>query len=336
MVGAAAAMVWLIRGTLFIGPAEIDHTYVRILLRIFSVAALLCAFLELHAAIEGRPFFDLLTRTGSRPRTTFSSSELREVRFQLFLRLGAVDHGFPAAGDEHSGNETSPSSDSHGMPERSRLSFLRGTHVPGSIPGEARAPSPAHLDRVPRRDEVLRVRGTQDRRAGGDSRHQVRLLHDRRGGAQGRRGNRRPGRDQVAGAERRPDEGRRGQVRRHARRGRRARRGDPQARDQRAHAARRAGRSESRDQAGVLRGGRLGRHREETADAVQRHGRDRHRGGRRDPPRPRRPRPRLQPAADRRLRGQAGRSPRPASPARSSTARRRSSPSSPASSATTT
>ena len=40
--------------------------------------------------------------------------------------------------------------------------------------------------------------------------------------------------------------------------------------------------------------------------------------------------------ADPRLRGQAGRSPRPASPARSSTARRRSSPASPASSATTT
>ena len=53
-------------------------------------------------------------------------------------------------------------------------------------------------------------------------------------------------------------------------------------------------------------GRRLGRHREAAADAVQRHGRDRHRGGRRDPPRPRRPRPPLQPAADRRLRGQAG------------------------------
>ena len=39
--------------------------------------------------------------------------------------------------------------------------------------------------------------------------------------------------DQVAGAERRPDEGRRRQVRRHARGGRRARRGDPRARDQR-------------------------------------------------------------------------------------------------------
>ena len=51
---------------------------------------------------------------------------------------------------------------------------------------------------------------------------------------------------------------------------------------------------------------RLGRHREAAADAVQRHGRDRHRGGRRDPPRPRRPRPRLQPPPDLRLRGQAG------------------------------
>ena len=125
-------------------------------------------------------------------------------------------------------------------------------------------------------------------------------------GAPGRRGDRRPGRDQVPGAERRPDEGRRRQVRRHARGGRRARRGDPQAGDQRPHAARRPRRPQSRGQAGVLRQRRLGRHREAAADAVQRHGRDRHRGGRRDPPRPRRPRPRLQPDADPRLRGQAG------------------------------
>ena len=127
----------------------------------------------------------------------------------------------------------------------------------------------------------------------------------RRGGPQGGRGDRRAGGDQVPGAERRPDEGRRRQVRRHAGGGRRARRGDPRARDQRPHAARRPGRPESRGQAGVLRRRRLGRDREAAADAVQRHGRDRHRGGRREPPRPRRPRPRLQPAPDRRLRGQA-------------------------------
>ena len=103
-----------------------------------------------------------------------------------------------------------------------------------------------------------------------------------------------------------PDEGGRRQVRRHPRGGRRARRGDPRAGDQRPHAARRPRRPESRGQAGVLRERRLGRDREAAADAVQRHGRHRHRGGRRDPPRPRRPRPRHQPDADPRLRGQAG------------------------------
>ena len=49
------------------------------------------------------------------------------------------------------------------------------------------------------------------------------------------------------------------------------------------------------------------------ADAVQRHGRHRHRGGRRAAPRPRRPRPPLEPAADLRLRGQAGGRRRPGS-----------------------
>ena len=43
-------------------------------------------------------------------------------------------------------------------------------------------------------------------------------------------------------------------------------------------------------QAGVLRGRRLGRHPQEARDAVQRHGRHRHRGGQREAPRPRRPR----------------------------------------------
>ncbi len=85
-----------------------------------------------------------------------------------------------------------------------------------------------------------------------------------------------------------------------------ARRGGPRARDQRAHAAGRARRPEGRGQAGVLRRRRLGRDREAAADAVQRHGRDRHRGGRGAAPGARRPRAPLEPDADRRLRGQAG------------------------------
>ena len=76
--------------------------------------------------------------------------------------------------------------------------------------------------------------------------------------------------------------------------------------DRRAHAARRARRPEGRGRAGVLRGRRLGRHREEAADAVQRHGRHRHRAGRRGAPRPRRPRPLLHARALLRLPGQAG------------------------------
>ena len=81
---------------------------------------------------------------------------------------------------------------------------------------------------------------------GGDPRHQARLRQNAGGGAADRRGDRRPGRDQVAGADRRAHEGRRREVRRHARRGGRARRGRSSARDQRPHAARRAGRPKRR------------------------------------------------------------------------------------------
>ncbi len=105
----------------------------------------------------------------------------------------------------------------------------------------------------PAADALLRVRGPENRRAGGDPRHRVRLLQDGRGGARRRRGDRRADGDQVPGAERRPDEGRRRQVRRHPRGGRRARRGDPGAGDQRPDAARRPRRPEGRGQAGVLR-----------------------------------------------------------------------------------
>ena len=61
-------------------------------------------------------------------------------------------------------------------------------------------------------------------------------------------------------------------------------RGRPRPRDQRAQAARRARRPEGRGRAGVLRGRRLGRHPQAAGDALQRHGRHRHRGGRREHP----------------------------------------------------
>ena len=91
---------------------------------------------------------------------------------------------------------------------------------------------------------------------------------DRRGGAADRRANRRPDRDQVAGAHRRPDEGRRREVRRHARGGRGPRPRHPRARDQRPHAARRARRPEGRGRAGVLRRRRLGRDPQAAGDAL--------------------------------------------------------------------
>ena len=117
---------------------------------------------------------------------------------------------------------------------------------------------------------------------------------------------RRLGGGQVPGADRRADEGRRRQVRRQPGGGGGARGGDPRAGDQRADAARRAGRPEGGGRAGVLRGRRLGRDPQAADDAVQRHGRDRHRGGRRAPPRTRWARPPLQPSADLRFPGQAG------------------------------
>ena len=89
-------------------------------------------------------------------------------------------------------------------------------------------------------------------------------------------------------------------------RGRGPRRGDPGARDRRAHAARRARRLAGRRRAGVLRRRHLGRDAQAPGADLLRHGRDRHRGGRRDPPRPRRPRALLHAAPVRRLRGQAG------------------------------
>ena len=108
-----------------------------------------------------------------------------------------------------------------------------------------------------------------------------------------RRRDRRPRGHQVAGADRRPHEGRRRQVRRHARGGRGPRARHPRARDQRPHAQGRAGRRQGRDQAGVLRRRHLRRHRQEADVRLLRHGRDRHRGGRRDASRAHRARPLL-------------------------------------------
>ena len=153
--------------------------------------------------------------------------------------------------------------------------------------------------------EVLRVRSSRDRQAGRDPRHRLRLRHHPRRGARDRGAHRRPDGDQVPGADRRAHEGRRRPVRRHARRGGPARRGDPRARDRRSHAARRAGGPQGPGQAGVLRGGGLGRHPQAAADPVQRHGRDRHRAGRGGAPGPRRPRPLLEPDAVLGLPGQA-------------------------------
>ncbi len=171
-----------------------------------------------------------------------------------------------------------------------------------------RDPTAAHriTSLLRRTDALLRVRVTPNRRTGRNPGHRLRLLHHRRRGPRGSRADRRPDRDQVPGADRRANEGGRGQVRRLARRGRGARGRDPGARDRRPHAGRRARRPEGRDRAGVLRGGALGRAREAADDAVQRHGRDRHRAGRHRASRPRRPRPPLEPSPDRRLRGEAG------------------------------
>src|SRR3569832_1224781 len=65
-------------------------------------------------------------------------------------------------------------------------------------------------------------------------------------------------------------------------------------------AVRRALRPDDLLEAGVLRRRRVGLDSQAAQKAVQRHGRHRHRGGRREPPRPRRPRALLEhPAAQR-------------------------------------
>ena len=155
----------------------------------------------------------------------------------------------------------------------------------------------ARPSRVPRRAyALLRVRVTPNRRAGRDPGHQVRLLHDRRRGPRGRRGIGGPvviksqvltgGRMKAGGvkfadtpeeAEAHAAEILELEINGHMPRGVLV---DPKAEVKQEYYA------------GVVWDGT----REAAADALQRHGRDRHRGGRRGAPRPRRPRPPLQPA----------------------------------------
>src|SRR5438132_1503016 len=117
---------------------------------------------------------------------------------------------------------------------------------------------------------------------------------------------RRPGRAQVQGADRRPHEGGRRQVRRHSGRGRGRRARDPRPRDQGAEAARRAGRGARARRPRVLRRGHLGRAEEAPRPRLQRHGRHRHRGGRRAAPRARGPGPRLHAPPVHALQGKGG------------------------------
>ena len=136
------------------------------------------------------------------------------------------------------------------------------------------------------------------------------------GSARDRRRDRRPGGDQVAGADRRPDEGRWRAVRRHARRGRTSCRARARSRDRRSHAR------------GVLVDSRAAVAHEYYAGVVWDGLRKRpvmlfsDMGGidieevAEQPPRPRRPRPLLDAAAVPGLAGQAGRSLRSGSPAR--------------------
>ena len=179
----------------------------------------------------------------------------------------------------------------------------------GLEPRSTRRPggAPRPQTRVPRRHALLRVRGPRDRQAGRDPGDRLRVRDHRPGGARDRAPDRRPDRDQVAGADRRPHEGRRREVRRQRRPGGRLRQGDPEARDRRSHAARRAGGSEGRGQAGVLRRRRLGRPPQAAGDDLLAGRRHRHRAGGRGAAGQGRPPPLLDDRALQRLHGEGGR-----------------------------
>ena len=78
VVGAAAAMVWLIRGTLFIDPAdclaEVDDADIGVLVADLQGRRLRLAVGEVHGASEGGARFDLLVG-GTFDRGDFSSSD---------------------------------------------------------------------------------------------------------------------------------------------------------------------------------------------------------------------------------------------------------------------
>ena len=123
----------------------------------------------------------------------------------------------------------------------------------------------------------------EDRRQGGHPDLAARLRHLRGGGAAHRAGDRRAHRHQVAGAHRRPHEGRRREVRRHPRRGRHARRGDPRRSRSTATCRAacwwtRASPSKQEYYAGVTWDGT----RKRPVMIFSADGRDRHRGGGRD------------------------------------------------------
>ena len=108
-----------------------------------------------------------------------------------------------------------------------------------------------------------------------------RLAETPGGGARCRRGARRPGRRQGAGADRRPRQGGRDQARRRPRRGRGARGRDPRARHPRPRRPQALGREGLGHREGVLPLGHVRPRREAGAVHVHEGGRRRHRGGRR-------------------------------------------------------
>ncbi len=197
VVGAAAAMVWLIRGTLFIGRTEVDHTCVRIFGCESSIVATCSApFSGLTVQSKVVPFS---TSDSGRAidRGDLFSNRVGEARFQLVLHLGAVEHRFSAAGGKQ-GSGDQPKHDAHG-PQQARLLPVGNTWR--SIPGGPGTPSgstfsvgregpsevgvpkkykpPEGVPGPPRRtwigfraaDEVLRVRGAEDCGAGRNPGH---------------------------------------------------------------------------------------------------------------------------------------------------------------------
>src|SRR5262245_2381881 len=110
VVGASAAMVWLgMRGTLLVGTAvlggagiaalrdaEVDEREVRILVADLERRPLGFPAGQRQGADEGRAGLHLDVR-GAVGGLHLHPLLFLEFGFELFLGLGAVDHGFPAA-----------------------------------------------------------------------------------------------------------------------------------------------------------------------------------------------------------------------------------------------